>query len=144
MGYVVPCGLAVALLVAGCSTEPDARELTAFCDRAASLADGSVLAGVDLTALAAPSAGDASLRTARDAVIALSEAPAPAEVAEAWGVAVEPLVGLLDALADEDAQADDPSSSQRADRLRLLTDALAAPEVVEATEAVDAFVAEHC
>lgn len=136
LGRVAVCVVALAV-AAGCGGRPDAHEIVAFCDQAASLADGTVLEDVDVTQLA--TGPDADLPAAIDAVEALATADPPREVAEPWAAAVDPLAALLVGLRDAD-----PSSATDTDRLRVLADALAAPEVAEAGAAVDAYVAEHC
>ncbi|MEP7763848.1 hypothetical protein [Sanguibacter sp. 25GB23B1] len=145
---------AATLLLGACATAPDRTpptdpagsagpgsiaDVAGFCASAASLADGTVLGELDLTDLGNRSAGDPSLDAAVDAVTALGSVTAPEEIAEQWRAVVAPLADLLQTLRDADV-----TTRAGADEVRTRTDALVDPEVVEAGEVIDAYVAEHC
>ena len=131
-------GLLVVLLCTGCAAEGD-EKVVAFCQGATALAEGSPLDGLDFTDIEGMTSDDPALAAATDAGAALGALEVPREVAEQWRTVVEPLGALLRALRTVDR-----SSPSFPDDLRAATDALAAPEVVAAGAAVDAYAAEHC
>ncbi|PFG35199.1 hypothetical protein [Sanguibacter antarcticus] len=127
--------LSLAVLgTAACGSTQDSDEAAAFCTSVTSLADGSLLEGLDLTTVETLSADDPALVAAQDALAELEAVSAPPEVADEWRTVLTPLAGFLDALGATGADG----------TLDDLADALVAPEVVEAGTAVDAYASEHC
>lgn len=140
--------VATLALLGACTTVPetgdraepaDPSELADFCAGASPLVEGTVLDGIDLTSLEARPAGDPSVDAAVAAVVALEALSAPEEIAEQWRAVVAPLADVVETFRDADV-----TTQAGSDELRARTDALVEPAVVEAGEAVDAYVAEHC
>lgn len=130
--FAATSGTAVLLvaLLAGCSGGASIED---FCADGQAIQDGAFLEDVDYTDQ------DAVSKAAQDGLDQIKAIDAPDDISAEWSTLTDAMDEYLSAIKDVDI-----TSEEGAAKIQEISETLTSPEVTEAGDKVDAFIADNC